>query len=267
MQTLEIRESRSSLAGVLMAAALEGASLAVLVDHAQAAATPDPTAQTALAQLTQNQQAVAPPGRSPTDPADVGSAARRSTRRRSRPRPRPSTCDRHARAERPGRRSSRARRGRPAAGRRRAGARRRRDRRLDARQQLDRRSGGGDHAARPPATGQSVQFLPAVTQTDPVDRAGRRSPVAPVVAEAPAAPAAPAQPVTGVLQQVAEPKAAVVQAQATVLGDARRWPTTSTRSPSRAARTRTRATTPRRRRSRRGWRATRRRPGCRPSCR
>ncbi|MDX6567559.1 MAG: hypothetical protein QOH15_137, partial [Gaiellales bacterium] len=72
MQTLEIRESRSSLAGVLMAAALEGASLAVLVDHAEAAGTVDPTAASALAQLTQNHQVVSPPAAiaDSTAPAD-----------------------------------------------------------------------------------------------------------------------------------------------------------------------------------------------------
>ncbi len=56
-----------------MAAALEGASLAVLVDHAQAASTVDPDAAKALAQLTQNgQPAVPPPRRAgrPDDPVD-----------------------------------------------------------------------------------------------------------------------------------------------------------------------------------------------------
>ena len=67
LETLEIRESRSSLAGVLMAAALEGASLAVLVDHAQAASTVDPDAAKALAQLTQNGQPAVPPPAVPVD--------------------------------------------------------------------------------------------------------------------------------------------------------------------------------------------------------
>ena len=72
LETLEIRESRSSLAGVLMAAALEGASLAVLVDHAQAAGTVDPDAAKALAQLTQNGQPAVPAPPAPVDPTTPG---------------------------------------------------------------------------------------------------------------------------------------------------------------------------------------------------
>ena len=122
MQTLEIRESRSSLAGVLMAAALEGASLAVLVDHAEAAGTVDPTAASALAQLTQNQPAVAPPPAvtDPTAVVDAGSPAAPSTRRPSPRHRRPSTWrPRGAPGRRPaGRRRRRHRSTEPAAGRR-----------------------------------------------------------------------------------------------------------------------------------------------------
>ena len=214
MQTLEIRESRSSLAGVLMAAALEGASLAVLVDHAQAAATPDPTAQTALAQLTQNQQAVAPPVAVPVDPTTVtppaaGVVADPTTAVAPPPAavdPAPVVVDQPPAAAPPVVADPPA----PAA---------------PAVDVVDGSTpvGASDASAAaatttPPATGQSVQFMPAITQTDPATVAPV-APVAvvdPVVAEAPAVPAAPVQPVTGVLQQVAEPKAAVVQAQATV---------------------------------------------------
>jgi cell wall-associated NlpC family hydrolase len=62
-----------------------------------------------------------------------------------------------------------------------------------------------------------VQFLPAVTQTDP-STVPATTPVEPLSTpvEAPAVPVAPAQAVTGVLQQVAQQQPAAVQAPATV---------------------------------------------------
>jgi hypothetical protein len=189
MQTLEIRESRSSLAGVLMAAALEGASLAVLVDHAQAAGTVDPDAASALAQATQSQAAVAPPVTAPVDPTDVAAAPVAPPVAVDPPVAAPPVVDPPAPVQVA-----------PA---------------VDV---------IGDAPATPAApvtspTSSGVQFLPAVTQTEPpavgaipadgvVD-----TPVAPAV---PVATVAPAQPVTGVLQQVVQQQPAAVQAPATV---------------------------------------------------
>lgn len=206
MQTLEIRESRSSLAGVLMAAALEGASLAVLVDHAEAAGTPDPTAASALAQLTQNHQAVASPPAvaDPAAPADVGPppavdpatvaappAAADATP--AAPAPDPTTPAPPPVADPP-----------PP---------------VEAPPAVD----VIDTGAAPPATAGSVQFLPAVSQPDPasVPATAPAEPLAAPIdgAAAPAAavaPAAAAPPVTGVLQQVAQQQPAAVQSAATV---------------------------------------------------
>ncbi len=204
LETLEIRESRSSLAGVLMAAALEGASLAVLVDHAQAASTVDPDAAKALAQLTQNgQPAVPPPPAVPVDattpvagappavevtttpgaplPTDTAPAPPPVD---AAPPPPPPVVDPPAAVAPP-----------PAV----------------------------DVIDSPPPTttaavsaGPGVQFLPAVSATDPPPVAGVDQ-VAPLSASAPPpVPVAPAQPVTGVLQQVAQQQPAAVQAPATV---------------------------------------------------
>jgi cell wall-associated NlpC family hydrolase len=208
MQTLEIRESRSSLAGVLMAAALEGASLAVLVDHAQAAATPDPTAQSALAQLTQNQQAVAPPPVDPTtaappvtDPAAAVAATPAApdptTAAPAPVDPAPAIVDQPAAAapvvpaEAPA----------PAVDV------------LDGSTPVS--TPDATAVATAPAAGSSVQFMPAITQTDP-SALPAATPGAAAVIDAPVTPAAPVQQVTGVLQQVSDPQPAVVQAQATI---------------------------------------------------
>jgi cell wall-associated NlpC family hydrolase len=207
MQTLEIRESRSSLAGVLMAAALEGASLAVLVDHAEAAGTVDPTAASALAQLTQSQPAVAPPP-AITDPGapidavaapvavDPTTVAAPPAAVDVTPTP-PAVVDPTATAPPPVTEPPAAVAPSPA---------------VDVIGQTP------SPATTPvtPASSGSVQFLPAVTQTDP-GTLPPATPVAPLTAPVDAAvPAAPAQPVTGVLQQVAQPQAAAVQASATV---------------------------------------------------
>jgi cell wall-associated NlpC family hydrolase len=205
MQTLEIRESRSSLAGVLMAAALEGASLAVLVDHAEAAGAVDPTAASALAQLTQSQQAVPPPpavdptapidgtppvaldpttAAAPSAPVDVTAAPTPVDPTTATPPPvvdPPAPVNPSAPVDPPA----------PA---------------VDV-------IGG----PAPAANGPSVQFLPAVTQTDPTSLPAT-TPVEPLSTpvEAPAVPAAPAAPVTGVLQQVVQQQPAAIQAPATV---------------------------------------------------
>jgi cell wall-associated NlpC family hydrolase len=210
METLEISESRSSLAGVLMAAALEGASLAVLVDHAEAAGTVDPAAASALAQLTQNHQAItpAPPAADPpvpVDPAapvavDPGALVAVDPNAVATPAPAvdpaavapvdppaatpPTVADPPPAVEPPA----------PA---------------VDV---------IGSQPATASATGPSVQFLPAVTQTDP-STLPPTTPAAPLTAlptDAPAAASGPAQPVTGVLQQVADQQSAAVQAPATV---------------------------------------------------
>jgi cell wall-associated NlpC family hydrolase len=197
LQTLEIRESRSSLAGVLMAAALEGASLAVLVDHAQAAGTVDPDAASALAHLTQtNQPAVSAPAPAvDTLPApDPTNAA-------------PPVVDQPVSAppvvDQPP----------PVAP-------------APAVDVIG--SAPATPAAPPTPSSTGVQFLPAVTQTDPstlppvtaapatalpIDETTAPVAAAPV---APVTPVAPAQPVTGVFQQVAEQQPAAVQAPATV---------------------------------------------------
>jgi cell wall-associated NlpC family hydrolase len=200
LQTLEIRESRSSLAGVLMAAALEGASLAVLVDHAQAASTVDPDAASALAHLTQTNQAAVSPPVAPvdgvpagTDPASVAPVATT---------PAPPIVDPPASAppvvDQPA----------PVAP-------------VAAAPAVD--VIGSAPAATPTPDSAGVQFMPAVAQTDP----STLPPAAPLaavpidpttapVAPAPVAPVAPAQPVTGVFQQVAQQQPAAVQAPATV---------------------------------------------------
>jgi cell wall-associated NlpC family hydrolase len=201
MQTLEIRESRSSLAGVLMAAALEGASLAVLVDHAEAASSVDPTAASALAQLTQSHQAVAAPPAAVDPPAPVDPAA-------------PAVVDPNAVAT--------AAPVDPAA----------------AAPPADPAAVTPPPVAEPPppadppapavdvigaspaaaASDPSVQFMPAVTQTDPstLPPSTPAEPLTGSPAEAPSVPPAPVQPVTGVLQQVADQQSAAVQAPATV---------------------------------------------------
>jgi cell wall-associated NlpC family hydrolase len=68
------------------------------------------------------------------------------------------------------------------------------------------------------ASDPSVQFMPAVTQTDPstLPPSTPAEPLTGSPAEAPSVPAAPVQPVTGVLQQVADQQSAAVQAPATV---------------------------------------------------
>ncbi len=209
MQTLEIRESRSSLAGVLMAAALEGASLAVLVDHAEAAGTVDPTAASALAQLTQAQPAVAPPPAitDPTAVVDAGSpAAVDPTTVAAPPAPvdvtpaAPPVVDPPAAvAPPPVTEPPPAVAPAPA---------------VDVIGDTPSTAAAG---AAPAAGSGSVQFLPAVTQTDP-STLPPSTPVEPISSpvEAPAAPVAPAQPVTGVLQSVADQQPAAVQAPATV---------------------------------------------------
>ena len=206
MQTLELRESRSSLAGVLMAAALEGASLAVLVDHAQAASTVDPAAAGALAHLTQaNQAAVAPPA-APVDPTSVATTPAPPVS--DPPVSAPPVVDPPAPAEAAS----------PAV-------------------DIIGSTPAAPSAPVTPATSSGVQFLPAVTQTDPPAGAvAAATPVEPVVTPtvapvdpaavadapvaaapvAPVAPVAPAQPVTGVLQQVAQQQPAAVQGAATV---------------------------------------------------
>jgi cell wall-associated NlpC family hydrolase len=201
MQTLELRESRSSLAGVLMAAALEGASLAVLVDHAQAATTVDPDAASALAHLTQtNQAAVAPPV-APVDPTSIATGTAPPVV--DAPVSAPPVIDPPAPAE-------------------------------AAAPAVDIIGSTPTPAAPPVAAPASsgVQFMPAVSQTDP-PAVVAAPPVEPVitpavasvdpaavvdapVAATPVAPIAPAQPVTGVLQQVAQQQPAAVQAPATV---------------------------------------------------
>jgi cell wall-associated NlpC family hydrolase len=212
MQTLEIRESRSSLAGVLMAAALEGASLAVLVDHAEAAGTVDPTAASALAQLTQNHQAVAAPpaigdpvdASAPpaavdpatvpappaVDPATVAAPPAAVDVTPAPPAVDPAVTTPPAVADPP-----------PA---------------VEAPPAVD---VIGSTPAPATTADPSVQFLPAVTQTDPstLPPTTPGEPlVAPVDSAAPVAPVAPAQPVTGVLQQVADQQPAAVQAPSTV---------------------------------------------------
>ncbi len=200
MQTLEIRESRSSLAGVLMAAALEGASLAVLVDHAEAAGTVDPTAASALAAADPE-----PPGRGTADRSH-GTCRRLGTRCRRSDRGERSggTCRPHSGDTSRGHGPSG---GGTAAGRRRSTARRSPAPAVDV----------IGTPPTPPANGPSVQFLPAVTQTDP-STLPPATPVAPLSAVPvdSATPVAPAQPVTGVLQQVAQGQPAAVQAPATV---------------------------------------------------
>jgi cell wall-associated NlpC family hydrolase len=202
MQTLELRESRSSLAGVLMAAALEGASLAVLVDHAQAASTVDPDAASALAHLTQTNQAAVAPPTAPVDPTSIATT------------PAPPAVDPPVSAPPVVDPPAPAAAAAPA---------------VDI-------IGSTPAAPAAPVTTpspSSVQFLPAVTQTGTPAAAVVAAPVEPVVtpavapvdpaavvdapvAAAPVAPIAPAQPVTGVLQQVAQQQPAAVQAPATV---------------------------------------------------
>jgi cell wall-associated NlpC family hydrolase len=199
LETLEIRESRSSLAGVLMAAALEGASLAVLVDHAQAAGTVDPDTAKALAQLTQNGQPAVPAPPAPVDPTvpvdpstPVGGAPAVSDVTTT-PAPPVETVQPAAPpvVDPP-----------PA---------------VQPAPAVDVIGGPAPAAAAPATTGPSVQFLPAVTQTDPppVATADQVEPLS-TIPEPPPVPVAPAQPVTGVLQQVAQQQPAAVQAPATV---------------------------------------------------
>ena len=209
LETLEIRESRSSLAGVLMAAALEGASLAVLVDHAQAAAPVDPEAAKALAQLTQNGQPAVPPPPAPVDPTTPVDGAPPAVDVTTTPAPPavdvtttpappaditpapppvetvappPPVVDPPAPVA-------------PAPA-------------VDVI--------GGPAPATTAAADPSVQFLPAVSATDapPVAAADQVEPLS--ASAPPPVPVAPAQPVTGVLQQVAQQQPAAVQAPATV---------------------------------------------------
>jgi cell wall-associated NlpC family hydrolase len=199
MQTLEIRESRSSLAGVLMAAALEGASLAVLVDHAEAAGTVDPTAASALAQLTQNHQVVSPPaaiadstaaadGAPPAvDPTSVAAPSANDAA------PAPPAVDPAAATPPPVADPPPPVQPPPA---------------VDV---------IGSTPA-PTANAGAVQFMPAVAQTDP-GTLPPTTPPTPVSAaldsSAAAVPAAPVQQVTGVLQ-AAQQQPAAVQAPAAV---------------------------------------------------
>jgi cell wall-associated NlpC family hydrolase len=216
MQTLEIRESRSSLAGVLMAAALEGASLAVLVDHAEAAGTVDPTAASALQQLTQNHQAVSPPI-DPTAPADatgaqpVGGSAPVAVDPTAVSTPAAPVDPTAAQPVDPTSVSPPAATDPPVATPPPV---------VDAPPPVDPPAPAVDVIGTPPtppANGPSVQFLPAVAQTDP-STLPPATPVAPLSAVPvdSATPVAPAQPVTGVLQQVAQGQQAAVQAPATV---------------------------------------------------
>jgi cell wall-associated NlpC family hydrolase len=185
-----------------MAAALEGASLAVLVDHAQAASTVDPDAASALAHLTQTNQAAVAPPTAPVDPTSVAAT------------PAPPVVDPPVSAPPVVDPPAPAAAAAPA---------------VDI-------IGSTPTPAAPvtPPSPSSVQFLPAVTQTDPATAgAVAATPVEPVVtpavvpvdpaavadapvAAAPVVPVAPAQPVTGVLQQVAQQQPAAVQGAATV---------------------------------------------------
>ncbi|MEA2444626.1 MAG: peptidoglycan DL-endopeptidase CwlO [Thermoleophilales bacterium] len=197
MQTLEIRESRSSLAGVLMAAALEGASLAVLVDHAEAAGSVDPTAASALAQLTQNHQAVAAPAiGDPPPPVDVGAPAAVDPSTVAAP-PAAADATLAAPAVDPVAPPPVADPPPP----------------VEAAPAVD----VIDSSSAAQATPGSVQFLPAVSQTDPAT-VPATTPVEPLAGpiDASAAAAAPAPPVTGVLQSVAQQQSAAVQSAPTV---------------------------------------------------
>jgi cell wall-associated NlpC family hydrolase len=202
LETLEIRESRSSLAGVLMAAALEGASLAVLVDHAQAAGTVDPDAAKALAQLTQNGQPAVPAPAAPVDPTAPVDGAPAVSDVTTTPPPAVDVTPSAPPVETVQPAAPPVVDPPPA---------------IQPAPAVDVIGGPAPPTTAAAPTGPGVQFLPAVTQTDPppVATADQVEPLSTIPEPAPV-PVAPAQPVTGVLQQVAQQQPAAVQAPATV---------------------------------------------------